>query len=78
MPYYREAITLYEQLDNTEREHADCLYHLAMTLGAQGQLTDVGPIFHEALELYKSIEDTRKEQAECLYGQAIALSYMGK
>ena len=44
-PHYRQALTLYQGIPNTERQQATCLHFLANTLFLLGQLANAEPYY---------------------------------
>ena len=63
---------------NTEENQATCLYLLATTLRALGQLAEAEPYYLQALTLYQTLPNTEKQQAECLYNLATTLRELGQ
>ena len=55
---FEHALTLYQDIPNTERQQANCLYNLANTLHDLGKLADAEPYYRQALTLYQAIPNT--------------------
>ena len=70
---FKQALTLYQGIPNTEEQQATCLHNLAITLHELGKPADAESYYHQALTLYQTIPGTEREQATCLNNLASSL-----
>ena len=75
---FEDALTLYQDIPNTEEKQAACLNNLAKTLRDLGQLAEAESHYRQALTLYQDIPNTEKKQATCLHNLATSLATRGK
>ena len=77
-PYYRQALTLYQDIPGTERDQANCLHNLATTLNDLGKPAQAESHYRQALTLYQDIPNTEEQQATCLLHLAATLYNLGR
>ena len=75
---FKQALTLYQAIPNTEEQQATCLHLLANTLADLGKPADAEPYYRQALTLYQTLPGTEHDQAICLLNLANALHNLGR
>ena len=75
---FKQALTLYQDIPNTEKNQANCLLNLANALDDLGKPAQAEPCYHQALTLYQGIPNTEENQADCLRNLATTLRMLGK
>lgn len=75
---FRKALVLYQRIDGTEEEQADCFQALAFTLDFLGENAEAESLYRQALTLYENIDNADEDRADCLQGFAFSLHLLGR
>ena len=75
---FKQALTLYQGIPNTEEQQATCLHNLAITIRALGKPAQAEPYYRQALTLYQTLPNTEEQQATCLFNLATTLRKLGQ